>query len=129
MTLVHRALFTWFVLLVFLILLCLRLEPRSHWNWFIVFIPLWVFDTILIIYVMIKIITKWRNLTRLKELLIYYQWYIAGVLLKIAGQVMICLKLEYQHLELSIYVTMIPIWILLVSTIIYVFVILIKSKH
>lgn len=129
MTLVHRALFTWFVLLVFLILLCLRLEPRSHWNWFIVFIPLWVFDTILIIYVMIKIITKWRNLTRLKELLIYYQWYIAGVLLKIAGQVMICLKLEYQYLELSIYVTMIPIWILLVSTIIYVFVILIKSKH
>ncbi|XP_055845276.1 transmembrane protein 60 [Episyrphus balteatus] len=122
MTLAHRALFTWFIILLFLILLCLRLDPRTHWNWFIVFIPLWLFDAILIIYVIIKIVTKWRNLKRLKELLVSYQWYIAGVLLKIASQVMICLKLEYQQLELSIFTTMIPIWILLPSTTIYVFV-------
>lgn len=128
MTLVHRALFTWFIILVFLILLCLRLEPRNHWNWFIVFIPLWIFDAILIIYVIIRIITKWRNLQRLKELLISNQWYIAGVLLKIASQIMICLKLEYHHLDISIYLTMLPIWILLPSTIIYVFTCLLQSK-
>ncbi|XP_055373547.1 transmembrane protein 60 [Condylostylus longicornis] len=128
MTLVHRALFTWFILLVFLILLCLRLEPKNHWNWFIVFIPLWLFDAILIIYIIIKIITKWRNLTRLKELLVSYQLYIAGVLLKIASQVMICLKLEYTHLNISIFEMMIPIWVLLPSTIIYVFVNLIQKS-
>lgn len=74
MTLVHRALFTWFIILVFCICLCLRLESRTHWNYFIVFIPLWIFDAILLIYVIIKIITKWRFLERLKELLISYEW-------------------------------------------------------
>ncbi|XP_037936013.1 transmembrane protein 60 [Teleopsis dalmanni] len=121
MTLAHRALFTWFIVLVFLILLCLRLDPRTHWNWFVTLIPLWVFDGILIIYVIIKIIRKWRNLKRLKELLGYYKWYIFGVFLKITSQVMICLTLEYPELEISIFVTMTPIWILLVSSIIYVF--------
>lgn len=121
MTLAHRALFTWFIFLVFLILVCLRLDPRTHWNWFLVFIPLWVFDGILIIYVIIKIVRKWRNLKRLKELLVNYQWYIGGVLLKIASQLMICLTLEYPELEISIFVTMIPIWILLSASVVYVF--------
>uniref|UniRef100_A0A1L8D9I0 Putative conserved plasma membrane protein n=1 Tax=Nyssomyia neivai TaxID=330878 RepID=A0A1L8D9I0_9DIPT len=128
MTLVHRALFTWFIVLVFLILLCLRLETRTHWNWFVVFIPLWIFDAILLIYVLIKIVTKWRNLTRLKELLIQYQSYICTVLLKIAIQIMICLKLEYPGLELSIFTVMIPIWILLPATIGYVFMHMVRSK-
>ena len=128
MTLVHRCLFTWFIILVFAIFLCLRLESRTQWNFFIVFIPLWIFDVILIIYVIIKIVTKWRNLTRLKELLIEYQWYIGTVLLKIAAEIMICLKIEYPQLELSIYVTMIPIWILLPSITVYIFVDLIKQK-
>ncbi|XP_055691605.1 transmembrane protein 60 [Lutzomyia longipalpis] len=128
MTLVHRALFTWFIVLVFLILLCLRLETRTHWNWFVVFIPLWIFDAILLIYVLIKIVTKWRNLTRLKELLIQYQSYICTVLLKIAIQIMICLKLEYPLLELSIFTVMIPIWILLPATIGYVFMHMVRAK-
>ncbi|XP_075160807.1 transmembrane protein 60 [Haematobia irritans] len=121
MTLAHRALFTWFIVLVFLILVCLRLDPRTHWNWFLVFIPLWVFDGILIIYVIIKIVRKWRNLKRLKELLIDYQFYIGGVLLKVASQLMICLCLEYPELEISIFVTMIPIWTLLSASVVYVF--------
>ncbi|XP_059607919.1 transmembrane protein 60 [Phlebotomus argentipes] len=128
MTLVHRALFTWFIVLVFLILLCLRLETRTHWNWFVVFIPLWIFDAILLIYVLIKIVTKWRNLTRLKELLMQYQSYICTVLLKIAIQIMICLKLEYPSLELSIFTVMIPIWILLPATIAYVFMHMVRAK-
>lgn len=74
MTLVHRALFTWFILVVFSICLCLRLENRTQWNYFIVFIPLWIFDAILLIYVVIKIVTKWRFLERLKELIHFYQW-------------------------------------------------------
>lgn len=127
MTLVHRALFTWFIALVFCIFLCLRLTAHTQWNYFIVFLPMWVFDAILLIYVIIKIVTKWRNLTRLKELLASYQWYIVAVLLKIASQIMICLRLEYAHLELSIYVTMIPIWILLPATVGYVFVGLVRQ--
>lgn len=128
MTIVHRALFTWFNALVFSIFLCLRLTSHTQWNYFIVFVPLWIFDAILLIYVIIRIVTKWRNLTRLKELLASYQWYIAAVLLKIAAQVMICLHIEYPQLELSIFVTMLPIWILLPATIGYIFVGLVRHK-
>lgn len=127
MTIVHRALFTWLVVLVFSIVLCLRLTAHTQWNYFIVFVPLWIFDAILLIYVIIRIVTKWRNLTRLKELLAAYQWYIAAVLLKIAAQIMICLHIEYPQLELSIFVTMIPIWILLPTTIGYIFVGLVRQ--
>lgn len=127
MTLVHRALFTWFIILLFCILLCFRLESRTHWNWFLVFVPLWIYDANLIIYVIIKIMTKWRNLTTLKDSLLQYQWYLMGIFLKIAAQIMICLKLEHEEMNLSIYVTMIPLWILLPSLISYLFYNLIKK--
>ncbi|XP_030380197.1 transmembrane protein 60 [Scaptodrosophila lebanonensis] len=119
MTLAHRALFTWFILLVFLILLCLRLDPRTTWNWFVTFIPLWIFDGILVIYVIIKIIRKWRNLKRLRELLLLYKWNISGVLLTISSQLFICLTLEFPQ-AIPIYVTMLPISTLLLLAIIYV---------
>lgn len=128
MTLVHRALFTWFIVLVFSIFLCLRLTAHTQWNYFIVFVPMWIFDSILLIYVIIKIVTKWRNLSRLKELLTSYQWFIAAVLLKIAAQILICLRLEYPQLQLSIYATMAPIWILLSATVVYVFVNLVRQQ-
>lgn len=128
MTIVHRSLYTWFIHLIFLIVLCLRLDPRTYWNWFLVFIPLWIFDANLLIFVIFEIIKKWRNLNRLKELLLKYQFYIAGVFLKIASEVLICLKLEYQHLEINIFAVFIPIWILLSSMIVYVLLNLMKAR-
>ncbi|XP_031618485.1 transmembrane protein 60 [Contarinia nasturtii] len=128
MTLVHRALFTWFIILVFCICLCLRLENRTQWNYFIVFIPLWIFDAILLIYVIIKIVSNYRYLEPLKKLIQTYQWTVAVILLKIAAEICICLKIEYAQLNLSIYTVMIPIWILLPSTIVYVFINLVKHE-
>lgn len=52
----------------------------------------------------------------------------AVVLLKIAAEICICLKIEYPQLNLSPYMVMIPIWILLPSTIIYVFINLVKTE-
>jgi Transmembrane Fragile-X-F protein len=115
---VQRALFTWFVLLVFLILLCLRLEQRILWNWFIVFLPFWFYDTILIIWVVIEIIKlRSRSLERFLPCR-SYQFYLGGILLKIVGQILLCLKLEYDYLNL--YLVMIPIWALLLTLIVYV---------
>ncbi|EDV95896.1 transmembrane protein 60 [Drosophila grimshawi] len=119
MTLAHRALFTWFIVLAFLILLCWRLSPRTTWNWFVTFTPLWFFDCILIIYVLIKFIRKWRNLNRLVDLLFLYKWNIGGVLLTITSQVMICMTLEYPQ-QIPIYVTMAPLILLLGTAIVYV---------
>ncbi|XP_076178907.1 transmembrane protein 60 [Ptiloglossa arizonensis] len=61
MAVVHRALFTWFILLIFLILLDLRLDQRIQWNWFIVFIPMWLYDHILLIYRVFNMISHCKN--------------------------------------------------------------------
>lgn len=109
----HRALFTWFILLVFLIILSLRLETRINWNWFLIFFPMWVFDAILLIEALFHIfvlckhenpqtIFKNKNIT-----------LIVVALLKIAAQIILCLKLEYESLQLSTYHVLIPFWILL----------------
>ncbi|XP_058831810.1 transmembrane protein 60 [Topomyia yanbarensis] len=112
---VQRALFTWFILLVFLILLCLRLENRINWNWFIVFIPLWLYDTILITWVVIEIIQR-QHANRLISFR-HYNYYVAGILLKILSQISICLKMEYNSMPL--YGMMFPIWCLLVMLLVY----------
>lgn len=54
---VHKALFTWFISLVFLILFLLRADGKVDWNWFIIFIPMWLFDAAVITY----IIGKYRS--------------------------------------------------------------------
>nr|XP_019538994.2 transmembrane protein 60-like [Aedes albopictus] len=113
---VQRALFTWFIILVFLILLCLRLESRINWNWFIVFIPLWLYDTILITWVAIEIIQR-QHANRLISFR-HYEYYVAGILLKILSQIAICLKLEYNNIPL--YAMMIPIWLLLAMLVVYI---------
>lgn len=109
----HRALFTWFILLVFFVLLCLRLESRTHWNWFIIFLPLWVYDAILLVYALFNIVIHCkheniRTLAKNKNNL-----FVLIVILKIATQIVICLKLEYVSLNLSVYHILIPLWILL----------------
>lgn len=109
----HRALFTWFILLVFFILLCLRLESRTHWNWFLIFVPMWLYDLILLINALFNIFIRCkheniRKLFKNKNILL-----LAIVLLKIAAQITLCLKLEYKFLSLELYHVLLPIWILL----------------
>lgn len=108
----HRALFTWFLLLVFFVLLCLRLESRIYWNWFIIFLPMWNYDAILLVYALFNIVIHCkhdiRTLAKNKNNL-----FVLIVILKIAAQIIICLKLEYASLNLSVYHVLIPIWLLL----------------
>uniref|UniRef100_A0A182NT28 Transmembrane protein 60 n=1 Tax=Anopheles dirus TaxID=7168 RepID=A0A182NT28_9DIPT len=113
---VQRALFTWFILLVFLVVLCLRLENRIYWNWFLVFIPLWLYDIILVAWAVIEIVQR-QHANRLVSLH-HYKYYVVGIVLKIFSQITICLKLEYKSIPM--YVMMIPIWMLLALLIVFV---------
>lgn len=61
MAVLQRALFTWFNLLIFLILLVIRLDQRIQWNWFIVFIPMWLYDQILLIYIVFNMVSHFKN--------------------------------------------------------------------
>lgn len=107
----HRALFTWFILLVFFILLCLRLEARTHWNWFLIFLPLWIYDFILLIDALFHIIISCIH-HRLKDLLRDKNMLSLLIVISlVTGQIMLCLKLEYGLLDL-VHV-LIPFWVLL----------------
>lgn len=125
----HRALFTWFILLVFFIVLCLRLEGRTHWNWFLIFLPMWIYDVILLIDALFNIFIgikhdSVRNLFKNKNVLLVFV-----VLLKVATQIVLCLKLEYPSLQLTVYHVLIPFWLLLPVTIIDVSLTLFKNDY
>lgn len=124
----HRALFTWFILLVFSILLCLRLESRTHWNWFLIFVPMWIYDLILLIDALFNIFIFCRrdhggNLLKNKNILL-----VVVVFLKIAGQILVCLKLEYNFIVLQIYHILLPFWLLLSVLIVDVSMTLFSNK-
>lgn len=125
MAVLHRALFTWLVLLVFLILLVLRSDSRTQWNWFIVFVPLWVYDSILLIYVLINMISLCKGYPERMSVVRRKVWYIMAIILKMATQIILCLKLEYPSWNISIIFVMLPMWTLLPVLLVDVFITLI----
>lgn len=132
MAFVHRALYTWLIVLVFLILLCLRLESRTHWNWFLIFIPLWIYDFVLLVYISIKIISKWKhNLFRIqtaKEIFAEYRWSLGAVILLLVIQFNCCMVLSDSEGAHSIFTLMVPVWILLTTCIVSLGYRLVKSS-
>lgn len=129
MAVLHRALFTWFILLVFLILLVLRLDARIQWNWFIVFIPLWFYDCILLIYVFFNMMSQCKNgRDRFSTSVQRKLWYLSAIVLKMGSQMTCCLKLENPVIHISAFYVMAPIWILLPLLITDVFFSLIKRS-
>ncbi|XP_012265069.1 transmembrane protein 60 [Athalia rosae] len=129
MAVLHRALFTWFNLLIFLILLVLRLDLRIQWNWFIVFIPLWVYDNILLIYIVFNMISHCKNAHDRASSLRRKAWYMTAVLTKLSGQVLICLKLEAVQWGLPAKAVLAPFWLLLPALVCDVFAHLIQQSR
>ena len=113
MAVLHRALVTWFLSLVFLILLVLRLDGRTQWNWFIVFIPLWLPDSLLLLYALAVLLPpcrsgadRWRRLSATVG-------SAAAVLLKLAFQTGLCLHLQYPALGVPLHAALAPLLVLL----------------
>jgi len=120
MGVVHRTIFTWFNFLVFLILVVLRVDGRTQWNWLVVFIPLWVFNVILLIYAVFRTVQDCKSspnhLQTLKNAKV-----IIGILLLISFEIMLCFKMEYSQLNLPLTYVMIPLWIILPVLVVQVF--------
>ncbi|XP_044582440.1 transmembrane protein 60 isoform X2 [Cotesia glomerata] len=129
MAVLHRALFTWFELLIFLILLVLRLDQRILWNWFIVFIPMWLYDTFLLIYIIFNMVSHCKNNHNSTNCLRRKGWHMLAVLLKLSVQILICLKLEAPYLYLPAKAVLSPFWVLLPALTIDVFFHLIQHSR
>lgn len=131
MGVLHRALFTWFICLIFFILLVLRLDGRTRWSWGIVFIPMWLHDTILLIYLIFNMISHRNNghdrpLRPMKRKI----WYLTCALFKITTEIMICIKLEHPgtSMDIPLYFILIPVWIVLPVTALDLFRTLVANK-
>lgn len=125
----HRALFTWFILLMFFILLCLELDGRIQWNWFLIFLPMWVYDVILLINGLFDIIIHCKNDNLKHVIKNKSNVLLLAITLKITAQIMICLKLEYKSLNVSMCHVLIPFWILLPMLIVDISLTLFKPSY
>ncbi|ELU18529.1 hypothetical protein CAPTEDRAFT_58245, partial [Capitella teleta] len=109
----HRALFTWFTLLVFSILLVLRMDRKVSWNWFIIFIPMWTFDILMLIFITFYMIIHCKNGFEVTDYSMRRKiFFLVCVVLKLSFQVILCLRLQYLY-NLPSYCPLIPLWLLL----------------
>lgn len=124
MAFIHRAQFSWFLALGFIILLTLKLDGRiNEWNWFIIFIPQWIFDSVVILYTLIKMIMHCRNsaLQNMYELSMKRKlWCLTVVVLKLLFQVILCLKLQYAP-QIRLFYTVVPLWLIMIGFVCDVF--------
>jgi len=115
MTVNSRALCTWFFLVLFLVLLVLRLDEKILWSWFIVFIPMWLLDVIMIIYISIFIIRHCATgIDPSGRSALRKSYSIACLLFKIASQVLICIRVEFAS-TLAAAFAIVPVSLLLAA--------------
>ncbi|XP_032775410.1 transmembrane protein 60-like [Rattus rattus] len=118
MSLAQRVLLAWLFTLLFFIVLVLKLDEKAPWNWFLVFIPVWIFDTILLVMLIVKMAGLCKsgfdprhgshNIKKKKP------WYLITMLLKLAFCLTLCAKLE-QFTTINLSYVFIPLWALLVG--------------
>lgn len=118
MATVHRVLSLWCVFLLFLIFLVIRLDRETTWFWFIVFIPFFVFDFVLLCYIVVRCIQHLRNGQpygqqsdfSLKRKL----WFFFLVACKLTFLFVLGAKLE-GLITASYYYVFIPLWVFLIG--------------
>jgi len=110
-----RALCAWFFLVMFLVVLVLRLDEKVLWSWFIVFIPMWLLDLIMIVYIsifMIRHCASGNDPSR--RSMLRKSYCIICVLFKIALQIFICIRIEYAS-KMAAAFAIVPVWLLLAA--------------
>ncbi|KAL7885544.1 hypothetical protein AOLI_G00058390 [Acnodon oligacanthus] len=98
-------------------MLVLKLDKKIQWNWFLVFLPVWSFDTILLLMLIVKMAGRCKpgfdprnGAENLKKRV----WYLVAILLKLAFCLTLCAKLE-RLMEIWLSFVCIPLWTLLIG--------------
>uniref|UniRef100_A0A3P9IHC5 Transmembrane protein 60 n=1 Tax=Oryzias latipes TaxID=8090 RepID=A0A3P9IHC5_ORYLA len=79
------------------IMLVLKLDGKVQWNWFLIFLPVWVFDGILILMLAIKMAGRCKpgyDPRNGSPDLRLRCWYLTAMLLKLGFCLTLCAKLE-----------------------------------
>ncbi|XP_059835901.1 transmembrane protein 60-like [Hypanus sabinus] len=121
MSLAQRVLLTWLFSLLFLIILVLKMEETLGWSWFLVFVPLWLFDAALLVLLLVRLAGQCREAqehgsaaaaSRLKR----QAWGLLALLLKLAFLLALAARLQ-RLAELSLCWVLVPLWLLLLGAI------------
>ena len=115
MSSLHKALYLWTWSLVFLILLCLQLDEKVNWNWFLIFIPMWILDVSLILFNCVPLFRCIRDrqmfeATNGPNAIQRMTWTFSFIFMKLAFQALLCLRLNGLE-EMRLVYVMIPAWI------------------
>lgn len=111
-------------LITFFSFLSLKVDQSIKWNWFVVFIPMFLLNFLFLAH---SIILMKRRLQRYKlsgELFKLFI-YILCNLLVLVFEILFCVKMEYMN-TLTVVNIFIPLWLLLIILIVFLFKVLAK---
>lgn len=111
----------WFAVMLSVIFVLLKVDSFITWNWFLVLIPMWLYDIIVITYWGLKVglSRRYTQPSMTRSNYIRSLWRLISTLFKLTFQVLLCVYLQYDVGVRLVYV-MIPLWCILLGTIIEV---------
>lgn len=120
MSLAQRVLLSYIVTLVFLIMVVLKLDGKVQWNWFLIFLPVWVVDGIIILMLAVKMADRCKpgyDQRHGSPDLRLGSWYLTATLLELAFCLTLCAKLE-RLADVKLSVVCIPLWTVLLGALV-----------
>lgn len=104
-----RLLLSFLCLLTFLISVTLKINQAwSHVSWFLIFIPVWIFNLISLCLIIFLVVRKHWLRTREKCLKVIY--YVLSLASSCAFEALLCVKLELKR-EMPYWLVFLPLWI------------------
>lgn len=91
-----------------------------QWNWFLIFLPVWVFDGILVLMLAVKMAGRCKPGYDPRDGspdLRLRAWYLAAVLLKLAFCLTLCAKLE-KLADVKLCFVCLPLWTVLLGALV-----------
>lgn len=120
MSLAQRVLLSYVFTLVFLIMVVLKLDGKVQWNWFLIFLPVWVVDGILILILAVKMAGRCKpgyDPRHGSPDLRLRSWYLAAMLLELGFCLTLCAKLE-RLADVKLSVVCVPLWAMLLGALV-----------
>jgi hypothetical protein len=104
-----RLLVSFLCILFFLISITLKINQTwAHVSWFLVFIPIWIFD--LISFCVIIYLISAKNWLRTKDKCLNIMYYTLSLCSSCAFEILLCIKLQYKR-DMQYWIVFLPLWI------------------
>lgn len=110
---IFSAIITTCSVIIFFAFLTARIDNSTNWNWFLVFIPLFLIQTFYLIDCMFLMI---KQRFKFNSRLIKLSAFFICIILIYSFEILICVRLDYYP-QLNLSYLFIPAWLVMLSTI------------